>query len=137
MCRSRSRSSISIVVFSLLRRQGETSEAERIVGELRRWRMLGTNWDGEGAATPNGRSIREAVAFVGLLEPQNHLPEPMLHASGNAGLFWKAGSRYADLEFLGDGKVAYYIEREQGKHKGVVKFDKEKMPAVFEALLSS
>lgn len=115
----------------------ETSEYERVVGELRSWRMLGANWDGEGAAAPNDRSIREAVGFVGLLATGVRLPEPMLHASGNAGLFWKNESDYADLEFLGDGQLAYYVERDQGKHKGVVKFDQRKVPPVLEALLSA
>ena len=62
----------------------------------------------------------------------------MLLGSGHAGLFWKTDSLYADLEFLGDGRIAYFIEHEGvGKHKGVVKFDSEKMPAVFPALLRS
>ena len=67
------------------------------------------------------------MAFVRLLDDIVELPEPMLLGSGHAGLFWKTDKLYADLEFLGDGRIAYFIEYEgEGKHKGVVKFDSEK-----------
>lgn len=120
--------------------QGEraTTDQERLIGEIRRWALMDANWDGEGAVPPAARSLEESVAFVRLLENTVELPDPMLFSSGHAGLFWKTESLYADLEFLGDGRVAYFIEHEGvGKHKGVVKFDSEKMPAVFSALLRS
>lgn len=111
-----------------------TTSREKLIGELRRWGLLATNWDGEGAASPVASSLKEAVSFVRLLDDVE-LPEPMLHASGHAGLFWKDDSLYADIEFLGDGRIAYYIERHGDKHKGVLSFDSKKMPAVFPALL--
>ena len=120
--------------------QGEraTTDQERLIGEIRRWALVGADWDGEGAASPTASSLDESVAFVRLLDNTIELPEPMLLSSGHAGLFWKADGLYADLEFLGDGRIAYFIEHEGvGKHKGVVKFDSEKMPAVFSALLRS
>ena len=112
-----------------------TTSREKLVGELRRWGLLNANWDGEGAAPPVARSMKEAVSFVRLLDEGNMLPEPMLHASGHAGLFWKDDALYADIEFLGDGRVAYYIEHQGDKHKGVLNFDSKKMPPVFPALL--
>lgn len=115
----------------------QTTSRERVAGELRSWGLLTADWDGEGAAMPNVRSLKEAVSFIGLLDEDSVLPEPMLHASGHAGLFWKDGNLYADIEFLGDGRVAYYIERHGDKHKGVLKFDSQKMPAVFPALLGA
>lgn len=120
--------------------QGEraTTDQERLIGEIRRWALMDANWDGEGGASPATPSLDESVAFIRLLENTVELPEPMLLGSGHAGLFWKTDSLYADLEFLGDGRIAYFIEHEGvGKHKGVVKFDSEKMPAVFPALLRS
>ena len=114
-----------------------TTSRERLIGELRSWGLLTANWDGEGAAAPDARSRKEAVSFVRLLGEDDTLPEPMLHASGHAGLFWKDDSLYADLKFLGDGRVAYYIERQRDKHKGVLNFDSKKMPAVFPALLQA
>ncbi|MBI3774594.1 MAG: hypothetical protein HY273_03415 [Gammaproteobacteria bacterium] len=112
-----------------------TTLKEMLVGELRGWGLLNADWDGEGAAAPDARSLKEAVSFISLLGESDILPEPMLHSSGHAGLFWKDDSLYADVEFLGDGRAAYYIERQGDKHKGVIKFDSQKMPAVFPALL--
>jgi hypothetical protein len=60
----------------------------------------------------------------------------MLHASGHAGLFWHGDKLYGDLEFLPQGRIAYYIEHKGvGRHKGGVACDSEKLPAVFSALL--
>ena len=120
--------------------QGEraTTAMEKLIGEIRRWALLSANWDGEGAAAPSVASLKESVAFVRLLGDARELPDPMLLSAGHVGLFWKTDKVYADLEFLGDGRIAYFIEQEgEGKHKGVVRFDSEKMPAVFPALLHS
>ena len=113
-----------------------TTPVEKLIGEIRSWVLLNDNWDGEGAIAPLPASLRESVAFVRLLRDIVELPDPMLLSDGHAGLFWKTDGLYADLEFLGDGRVAYFIELDsEGKHKGVVRFDSEKMPAVFPALL--
>lgn len=113
----------------------ETSSSERVVGEIRRWNVLPANWDGEGAIVPLSSSLKEAESFVRLLDHKMLAPEPMLNANGRAGLFWKNSSLYADLEFLGDGRMAYYIEQNGDKHKGVLNFNSKIMPPVFEALL--
>ena len=114
-----------------------TTQQERLVGELRSWGLLTANWDGEGASAPDVHSLKEAVTFVRLLDESVPLPEPMLHAAGHAGLFWKTDDLYADIKFLGDGHLAYYIERQGDKHKGVLSFDSKKMPAVLSALLQA
>ena len=114
-----------------------TTAIENLVGEFRRWRLFGENWDGEGATAPLMGSLKEAELFVRLLSEEKALPEPMLHGSGHAGLFWNGEELYADLEFLGDSRIAYYIERQGDKHKGVLKFDSQKMPAVFTAVLQA
>lgn len=111
-----------------------TTLREKLVGELRRWGVLAANWDGEGATVPATGSLKEAVSFVRLLGETAALPEPILHGSGHAGLFWKEDRLYVDIEFLGDGRIAYYIERQGDKHKGVVKFDSQRMPALFPTL---
>ncbi len=114
-----------------------TTTAEKVIGEIRGWRSLPADWDGEGAAVPVAASLEEAVSFVSLLSPHNiSIPEPMLLSSGRAGLYWNDGGMYADLEFTGDGRVTYYIEHSTGgKHKGVVPFDSDSMPPVFSTLL--
>lgn len=131
--------STSLVAVSHVTQYDETirptTSQEKLVGELRSWGMLTNNWDGEGAAAPDVSSLKEAVAFIRLLDEDVTFPEPMLHASGHAGLFWKDENLYADIEFLGARRIAYYIERHGDKHKGVLKFDLQKMPAVFSALL--
>lgn len=112
-----------------------TSNLENIIGEIRKWSLLKASWDGEGAATPNSQSIRAAVSFVRLLDDKIIPPEPMLLGSGNAALFWDEGGLYADIEFLGDGRIAYYIKRNADKHKGVLSFDSQNMPPLFPALI--
>jgi hypothetical protein len=112
----------------------ETTPKEHTIGELRRWKTLLTGWDGGTAQAPIADSLQDAVRFVRLLT-EAATAEPMLHATGRAGLFWRASDVYADLEFLGSGRIAYFIERNGDKHKGVVNFDAMEMPAVFEAVL--
>ena len=114
----------------------ETTASEHVIGELRRWSLLDKNWDGEGANAPAVESIREAAAFAGLLS-DGSVVEPMLHASGRAGLYFRTATLYADVEFFGDGRAAYFVERNGDKHKGVVNFDSKQMPAVFGTLLQT
>jgi hypothetical protein len=113
-----------------------TTEREEIIGTIRGWTLLNENWDGEGASAPSAASLKDAVLFVNLLNSQSPLPQPMLHASGKAGLYWNQGGLYADIEFLGDGRVTYYVEQHgKDKHKGVVQIRQNEMPAVFGALI--
>lgn len=114
----------------------ETTSQELLIGELRNWASLDDNWDGEGASRPLLTSIKEAVLFARLLDANVREPEPMLLASGHAALFWNEADLYADLEFIGNNRVAYFVRKNDDKHKGVVTFDPEKMPAVFQTLLS-
>lgn len=112
-----------------------TTANEHVIGELRRYRMLDANWDGEGAEAPQHSSLIGAEEFMRLLPADVPAPAPMLHATGRAGLFWERAGLYADVEFLGDGRATYYVERDGGKHKGVVQLRPTKMPAVLESLL--
>jgi hypothetical protein len=112
-----------------------TTSREKLIGELRRLAVLKENWDTEGAAAPDAKSLEESIAFARLLGTNSPTPESMLLHSGHAGLFWHNETMYADLEFLGDGRIAYFIERQGDKHKGVAKFNFNKMPAVFPVLL--
>ncbi len=112
----------------------ETTSCEEMGGEIRGWSLLEANWDGEGAVKPSSASMKEAVSFVRLLG-EIPLPEPMILASGHAALYWNDGALYADLEFLGDGRIAYFIKCHGDKHKGVLAFNSEEMPVVFQALI--
>lgn len=114
-----------------------TTSNESIIGEIREWGLLEADWDGEGAVLPSTQSMKEAVSFVRLLDDEIMPPEPMLLASGHAALYWNANNLYADIEFLGDARISYFIKRSEDKHKGVLTFDSEKMPAVFSTLLKA
>ncbi len=52
----------------------------------------------------------------------------MLLSSGHTALFWNEDNLYADIEFLGDGRIAYFIKKNGDKHKGVLEFKSQKMP---------
>lgn len=112
-----------------------TTTREQLMGEIRSWALLEVDWDGEGAAAPIAGCIKNAVSFIRLLPDTTSLPEPMLHASGNTGLFWGDGGFYADIEFLHNGRIAYYIEQNGDKHKGAINFDSENLPPVFSVLI--
>lgn len=113
----------------------ETSNAEIAVGDLRRWAAFSENWDGEGASLPNKASLKAASNFVRLLSELAEDVSPMLNANGRAGLNWNAGDFYADLEFLGDGRIAYFIEKSSDRHKGIVSFETRTVPPVLTTLL--
>jgi hypothetical protein len=115
----------------------QTNQVEKAVGELRRWLTLAPDWDGEGAAAPIARSIESASDFIRLLPENVADAEPMLHANGHAGLFWNENGHYADLEFLGDGRIAYFIQHHEDKHKGLVRFNSELVPPALSALLET
>ena len=135
---SPTRSSVGLVKAdpSAAQADRETTDTEKLIGEIRRWSLLSANWDGEGAAQPSAEAMHEATAFMRLLPEDQALPEAMLHANGRTGLFWKSEKLYADIEFIGDGRIAYFIERQGDRHKGVLNFDENAMPSVFPILLS-
>lgn len=113
-----------------------TTDAEQAIGELRAWKLLGENWDGEQSLAPNQTSISQAIAFIYALEPRMPLPEPVLHSNGRAGLFWETAELTADLEFYDDGRVTYFVQKsERSKHRGVEIFTGEQLSGIFRALL--
>lgn len=114
-----------------------TTEHEKVVGELREWILLDNNWDGENAQKPIQSSLEEATSFIRLLKLEIPIPEPMLLSSGRAALLWQSDTIYADLEFLGNERIAYYIEKNKvEKHKGVINFDSKNLPALLTLLLA-
>jgi len=121
----------------------ETSLQEHLIAQLRAWEGRAANWDGDGAARPDLVSLRAASNFICALDRDARMPHPMLNDNGRAGLFWEDEHLYADLEFLENGSIAYYIERvgEQGapadRHKGVVAFDGQTIPAAIVPLLQA
>ncbi len=115
----------------------ETTSKEKIIGELRLLNLMSANWDGEDAVKPNLSAIKDAVSFARNLDDKFYMPEPMLHETGNVSLYWNTKDSYADIEFLGEKRFAYFIKHEEDKHKGVCKINDEKMPAVLKVLLTA
>src|SRR5262249_3177694 len=114
-----------------------TTAAEAAVGIIREMALVADNWDGEGGKAPSPPSVDQAVRFVFLLTDDIPIPEPMLMADGTIGLYWNDEGLYADLEFLGDGRITYYVERGLAdKDKGVAPFDGKLLPKKLHALLS-
>lgn len=112
-----------------------TTDRERLIASLRRYIGLGPNWDGEGAATPNLSSLRAASHFACALSDEVIAPEPMLHASGNAGLVWDEDELYGEIEFLPGNRAAYFFQIGQDKHKGVLQLPTVEIPAALRPLL--
>lgn len=112
-----------------------TTDMEKVIGELREWAFLKNNWDGEDGKAPSVDSIKEAVAFIRLMNRNAEMPDPNLLASGHVSLFWNSQNFYAEIEFLGDNRVAYFIKNNEDKHKGIISFGSEKMPSVFTTLV--
>lgn len=115
-----------------------TTRIEEIIGELRSWNLLREDWDGEGAHAPSKRSIKVATEFAREIPAafEDRVPDPMLLSSGNVSLVWKEANFYADLEFLPDGRIAYYAERNLDKHKGITHFGSS-MPPVLKAIIGT
>jgi hypothetical protein len=90
--------------------QQEPSRADAIISQLIKFERLADDWDGYGAAKPDANSIRAARAFIRSLSPESVVPQPALHADGNAILFLKDTDAYVELEFLGS-KVEFFARR--------------------------
>src|SRR5262245_49034080 len=96
--------------------------SDEISEELNRYARLGKDWDGEGAHAPRWDSIIQCRRFVDLLPNEAIPPEPMAHASGTCGLYWREERLYADLEFLKDD-VVFYVEIGTEIFKGRERFN--------------
>lgn len=124
---------------SLLDSARETTDREHAIAQIRSWSSLRADWDGEGAAAPIAESLADAEEFACALDHRHIAPEPMLHTSGKAGLYWRNDDLYADLEFLGSRRIAFYYEKTGPKGtdrlKGLVHFDGTNLPEILEPLL--
>lgn len=113
----------------------KTTDRELAIAEIRSWRLLEEDWDGEGALKPNLQSVLAASNVVCSLPNSVEIPAPMLHSTGRASLLWRSEAHYAHIEFLGSDRVAYYIERGPDKHKGVVGVILDQLPQLLLDLL--
>jgi len=81
------------------------------------------DWDGEGAGPPTAECVAEALAFLEEMPYEFPLPEYMVHASGTVGFYWGdySGAEYAEVEILGDGRIAYYVVQDGVRENGITK----------------
>jgi len=104
------------------------TEADEIVAELCRFEQLTDDWDGNGAARPIVDSLRQARRFIRALHPRSALPMPALHADGHTALLLRHSDSYAELEFLGDNKIGYYVQRGGREWGDEIYFDGGTLP---------
>ena len=127
--------------FLLTSRQ--TTPIEIAVSQLRKWRHLKENYDGERARAPDMASLIDAESFVRAWLDLSLTPEPMLFANGRAGLFWDERGVYADLEFHGEGRLSYLVKiagANQGQasetHRGVMQLHADRAPEIIAKLMN-
>lgn len=79
-----------------------------LASEMKAYRGLEDNWDGEEGISPTRSAIDEALAFIELLPLRARLPRPMVSGDGEVGFYWKTDDCYIDVGFFGDGTISYY-----------------------------
>jgi hypothetical protein len=92
-------------------REAVESAADRSVGQLLKLANLPQNWDGYRAAEPKQESIKSARKFLRSLAPGSVVPQPTLHADGNALLFYRSSDAYVELEFLGNNAIEFFARQ--------------------------
>lgn len=92
--------------------QEERTKADVAISQLIKFGSLSADWDGFGAAKPHSESVKAARDFVRALAPESLIPQPALHADGNAILFLRDvdSDTYVELEFL-SSKVEFFARR--------------------------
>jgi hypothetical protein len=95
---------------------------EELERSLKSWLKLPEDWDGEGAARPNEKSVLDAISFIGALKGFPSLDvEPLMNANGNAGICINTGGLYLEIEFYRDGRFVYFLRRGERESKGEAK----------------
>jgi hypothetical protein len=92
--------------------------AMKLDAELTRYEKLEHDWDDAGGAPPSSDAIEIARAVLDLSKALGVLPKrTYVSPSGEVGLVWSKGNGYADLSFLGNGTISYYIRGDDGQHE--------------------
>jgi hypothetical protein len=73
-------------------------------------------------------SLKDARTFMRSLSPESIIPRPALHADGHAILFVREPDVYAELEFLGNNKISFYVRRGEQKWSDEISFDGQSLP---------
>ncbi len=106
----------------------DTDPADLAVAQLLRMEEWDADWDGNGAAKPLGFSLKDARAFVRALSPESIMPKATLHANGHTILFVNGPEVYAELEFLEDHRIGFYVRRGGDEWTDEISFDGRTLP---------
>jgi hypothetical protein len=104
------------------------TQADHTIAQLIRFQNLGDDWDGSGAARPLSPSIKDARRFIRSLAPESAIPRATLHADGHAVLLLRGANVYAELEFLGQGRIGFYARRDGQEWGDEFSFDGGALP---------
>lgn len=72
------------------------------------------DWDGYDGVPANPRATLDALEFLQAMPHTLPVPAPMLAGSGEVGLYWDRGERYASIEFEGDGTYTFLTDSPEG-----------------------
>lgn len=97
------------------------STRQDLIDEIIGCRLVKKNWDGEGAIKPKEECILEALQFLEEMPYEFPVPELQVFEGGTLGFYWDEETHgfYADVEILGDGRIAYFMVEGDVKHKGI------------------
>jgi hypothetical protein len=104
------------------------TSADLVVAQLIRMESWEDDWDGAGAAKPLDFSLKDARKFVRDLSPDSVIPQPTLHADGHAILFINNSDTYAELEFLEDHRIGFYVRLGGEEWAEEISFDGRTLP---------
>lgn len=92
-----------------------------LIKDIEGCKTVEANWDGEGAIKPKNECIEEALIFLEEMPFEFPLPELQIFPGGTLGFYWDEETHgfYADIEILGDGRMAYFMVEGDRKEKGV------------------
>lgn len=87
----------------------------RIEAELSGYTDLDEDWDDAGAEPPSAKTIEIARSVLSFSSALGSVPKrSYVSPSGEVGLVWSNASGYADLSFLEDGTISYYVRSADG-----------------------
>lgn len=92
----------------------ETRPLDRVLGRLREYKFLESNWNGYGGLPPTPKAVEECINFLVGINPEV-LPEPMIGGTGEVGLFWDSDSVKIEAGFMGNGRFGYLVMFTDGR----------------------
>lgn len=99
------------------------AQVHAVRSELISYAELHPGWDGAGSIAPRVEAVEEVIAFLDALHIGDNVPEPMVAADGEIGLFWSFEGGYIDVSFKGLGALSYYAKVNGKVAKGQVPFN--------------